>query len=79
MSKKKSSYSQDERAEEIYQFVRNWRLNEGLSQREFSMLADRHVNTVQNLESGKNITLQTLLAFIDAMQISPAQFFEDIG
>jgi transcriptional regulator with XRE-family HTH domain len=76
MSKKKSSDSPDKCAEEIYLFVRNWRLNEGLSQREFSMLADRHVNTVQNLESGKNITLQTLLAFIDAMQISPAQFFE---
>jgi transcriptional regulator with XRE-family HTH domain len=65
---------------EISSFIRNWRLNEGLSQSEFSQLAGIHTNTLIHLESGrKQVTLRVLFACLDAMDgISLDQFFQGI-
>jgi transcriptional regulator with XRE-family HTH domain len=76
MSKTKNSNNQDKRIEEICLFVRNWRLNEGLSQREFSHLSNKHLNTIQKFESGSNVTVRSLLAIIDAMDMNLQQFIE---
>ena len=62
---------------EITGFIRNYRINDGLTQTEFSELSETHVNTLQRFETGdKNITLVTLFNFIDAMDMTLAEFFE---
>jgi transcriptional regulator with XRE-family HTH domain len=63
-------------ATEISLFIKNWRLNEGLTMNNFAKLADVHLNSVYNLEHQKNITLSTLLRCIDATGLSLSEFFE---
>jgi transcriptional regulator with XRE-family HTH domain len=64
------------RLEEISLFIKNWRISEGLTQPDFSNLADIHANSVYNVEHQKNITLLTLLNCIDATGLTLSQFFE---
>ena len=64
------------RLEEISLFIKNWRISEGLTQPDFSKLADIHANSVYNIEHQKNITLLTLLNCIDATGLTLSQFFE---
>jgi len=77
MSKRKIPEYHLKRVEEITGFVRNYRINERLSQTEFSNISETHVNTIQRFEVGdKNITLVTLFNFIDAMDMTLGEFFE---
>jgi transcriptional regulator with XRE-family HTH domain len=82
MSKKKKEIQehQRKRLEEISLFIKNWRINEGLTQLELSKLTDTHVNTIQKFEKhNNNISVITLFACIDAMDgITLSQFFEGI-
>ena len=66
------------RIEEIQLFLKNYRINDGLTQSEFSKIADLHVNSVQRFEKGslKNIKLLTLLSLIDATEMSLSEFFQ---
>ena len=81
MSKKQNQYSnQEKRINEISLYislyVKNWRMNEGLTQREFSKLADIHVNSIYNLEHQKGINILTLIKCIDAMDgMTVSEFF----
>ena len=77
MSKRKIPEYHLKRFEEITGFVRNYRINDCLTQTEFSDMSETHVNTLQRFEAGeKNITLVTLFNFIDAMDMTLAEFFE---
>ncbi|MGYP000877121597 len=77
MSKRKISEYHKNRFEEITGFVRNYRINDGLTQAEFSDMSETHVNTLQRFETcNKNITLVTLFNFIDAMDMTLGEFFE---
>jgi transcriptional regulator with XRE-family HTH domain len=76
MSKKKIQEDQVKRIKEIGLFIKNWRLNEGYSQHEFSKITNKHANTILNIESGKNITVLTLLDCLDAMEMTISEFFE---
>ena len=69
---------QEKRIEEIRLFIKNYRINDGLSQTDFSELADLHVNSLQRFEKGslKNIKLLTLLSLIDATEMSLSEFFQ---
>jgi len=79
MSNKEIQNHQDLRIKEITVFIKNWRLNEGLSQREFSKLADVHVNSIYNLERQRGSNLITLLKCIDAMEgMTLSEFFSEI-
>jgi DNA-binding XRE family transcriptional regulator len=69
---------QRKRYDEIRMFVKNYRINDELTQREFSNMAEIHTNTIQNFESGKNITLLTLFGCIDAMGMTLSEFFDGI-
>ena len=66
------------RYDEIRLFVKNYRINDGITQREFGEMAEIHTNTIQNLEAGKNITLFTLLSCIDAMGMTLSECFEGL-
>ncbi len=81
MSKKNIPEHQLTRIREISLFIKNWRLNEGLSQSEFSELANVHVNSIYNIENQKHSNtpnLITLLNCIDATGLTLSQFFEDM-
>jgi transcriptional regulator with XRE-family HTH domain len=79
MSKKAITKNQEKRLEEITLLIKNYRLNDGLTQTEFSRISDLHVNTIRRLESGyRNISLLTLFSCIDSMDITIAEFFEGI-
>jgi len=77
MSKRKIPEYHLKRFEEITGFVRNYRINDGLTQAELSNMSETHVNTLQRFETcDKNITLVTLFNFIDAMDMTLGEFFE---
>lgn len=78
MSIKSIPESQKKRIEEISLFIKNWRVNENLTQHDFSEAAEIHVNTIQKLEGGYSVTLLTLFACIDAMDMTLSEFFEGI-
>jgi len=77
MPKRKIPEYQRKRLEEMSLFIKNWRLCENLSQREYSKLADTHINTLQRFETHKNnISVLTLFAFIDTMEgMTLSEFF----
>lgn len=76
MSEKEIPEYQQKRIEGISLFIKNWRLNEGLSQREFSQLAGIHPNSLYHLERMGLYNILTLLKCIDATCLTVAQFFE---
>jgi len=80
MHKKLIPEYQEKRIEEIRLFIKNYRINDGLSQSEYSEIADVHVNSLQRFEKGnlKNIKLLTLLSLIDATEMSLSEFFQTI-
>jgi transcriptional regulator with XRE-family HTH domain len=76
MSQKHIPEHQRLRMQEISLFIKNWRLNEGLSMREFAKLADVHVNSIYNLEHKRGININTLINCIDAMDgMTLSEFF----
>jgi len=80
MSKKEIQNHQRLRIREITLFIKNWRINEGLSQREFSKLANVHVNSIYNLERQRGSNVITILNCIDAMDgMTVAEFFAGIA
>jgi transcriptional regulator with XRE-family HTH domain len=79
MSKREIENHQNSRVKEITLFIKNWRINEGLSQREFSKLADVHVNSIYNLERQRGSNLITILKCISAMEnMTLSEFFSGI-
>jgi len=78
MQKQSTPEYQLRRIEEIRLLLKNYRINDGLTQTEFSKIADLHVNSVQRFEKGslKNIKLLTLLSLIDATEMSLSEFFQ---
>ena len=80
MHKKLIPEYQEKRIEEIQLLIKNYRINDGLTQSEYSEIADVHVNSLQRFEKGnlKNIKLLTLLSLIDATEMSLSEFFQTI-
>ena len=81
MQKQSTPEYQLRRIEEIRLLLKNYRINDGLTQTEFSKIADLHVNSVQRFEKGslKNIKLLTLLSLIDATGMSLSEFFQTMA
>lgn len=79
MSKREIQNYQNLRIKEIALFIKNWRINEGLSQKEFSKLADLHVNSIYNLERQRGSNVITLIKCIEAMDyMTLSEFFSEI-
>lgn len=78
-NKKQIPEYQSLRTAEIAMFIKNWRLCEGLTQREFAKLADVHFNSVYNIEHQKGTNLITLMNCIDAMDgMTLSEFFAEM-
>jgi len=83
MNKNEIPKHQIKRIEEIGLFLKNWRLNEGMSQREFSEMAGIHPNSLYFIEcSAKNnlrlYNILTLLKCISATGLTVSQFFDEM-
>lgn len=76
MSTKEIPEHQKNRIEVIGMFLKNWRLNEGLTQREFSELSGIHYNSTHNIEHYKLYSVLTLLKSVDATGLTLGEFFE---
>jgi DNA-binding XRE family transcriptional regulator len=76
MSKKHIPESQKKRIEEISLFIKNWRINDNMTQNDFSKLAEVHPNSIYNIEHQKVYNIVTLLKIIDATGLTVAEFFE---
>jgi transcriptional regulator with XRE-family HTH domain len=75
---KKQNEHHIERMKEISMLIKNWRVNDLISQYEFGCMAETHTNTIRNLEAGKNVTVLTLFNCIDALGVTVSEFFESI-
>jgi transcriptional regulator with XRE-family HTH domain len=59
-------------------FLRELRLNEGITQQELSQQMNLHRNSIIRAENSKNLTLISLFELADALDISPKELFQDI-
>ena len=60
-------------------FIRNYRMNFGMTQYELSDCADSvHRNTLVRLEAGKNISLVKLFEVLYALELEPHDLFLDV-
>lgn len=66
------------RFEYVSIFLRELRLNSGLTQEELSQQMNLHRNSIIRVEKAKNITLLSLFELADALDISPKELFQDI-
>jgi len=78
MYKHKIPKHQIKRIEEIALFLKNWRLNEGMSQCEFSEIAEVHPNSIYHIENMELYNIMTLLKCIDATGLTVSQFFDEM-
>ncbi|MFW6046504.1 MAG: helix-turn-helix transcriptional regulator [Candidatus Woesearchaeota archaeon] len=67
-----------ERLVSISTFLKEYRLQTGLSREEFSRLYGFSRITLQNAETGKNITLLTLFRIIDLLSCPLNELFYDM-
>jgi len=79
MSNKPITDQNLKRLENLSIFLRELRLNEGLTQRELSQNLNLHRNTIHRAENARNITLLSLFELADALEISPTDLFLDIA
>jgi transcriptional regulator with XRE-family HTH domain len=75
---KQLNHHNQKRMKYISAFIRNYRLNMGMSQYELSECTNVHRNTLVRLEAGKNISLIKLFEILDAMNLEPHQLFLDL-
>ncbi len=66
------------RLEYLSTFLRELRINEGMTQKELSQQMNLHRNTIIRAENAKNLTLLSLFELADALDISPKELFLDI-
>jgi transcriptional regulator with XRE-family HTH domain len=66
------------RLEYLSTFLRELRLNEGMTQKELSQHMKLHRNTIIRAENAKNLTLLSLFELADALDLSPKELFLDI-
>lgn len=60
-------------------FIRNYRMNIGMTQYELSECADSfHRNTLVRLEAGKNTSLIKLFEVLEALELEPHELFLDV-
>jgi len=77
MSNKPFSEHHRKRLEYLSIYLRELRINSGLTQKELSNNS-LHRNTIIRAENNHNITLLTLFELADAFDISLSELFQDI-
>ena len=67
------------RLDYIASFLRNYRLNVGMTQHDLSECSNSvHRNTIIRAETAKNISLLKLFEILDALELEPHDLFLDV-
>ena len=67
------------RMEYISSFIRNYRMNIGMTQYDLSECTNSvHRNTLVRLEAGKNVSLLKLFQVLDALELEPHELFLEV-
>ena len=73
------NHHHQKRLEYIAAFLRNYRLNVGMTQHDLSECSHSvHRNTIIRAEAAKNISLLKLFEILDAMELSPQDLFMEV-
>jgi len=80
MKIKPVSEQNSKRLDYLSTFLRELRLNEGLTQKELSQNINLHLhrNTILRAENAQNLTLLSIFELADALNININQLFQDI-
>lgn len=78
MNKNKIEDHNKKRLQAISMFLREFRINSGLTQEEVSQFSSPHRNTIVRAENARNISLMKLFELMDALGIEPRELFLDI-
>ena len=72
-------HNHQKRMEYIASFLRNYRMNIGMTQYDLSECTNSvHRNTLVRLEAGKNVSLLKLFQVLDALELEPHELFLDV-
>jgi transcriptional regulator with XRE-family HTH domain len=66
------------RLDQVGMFIKNIRLNDGLTQAEMAIACGLSRNTIQKVEYSGNMKLVTLFKIIDAFDLTLEQFFTEM-
>ena len=73
------NHKYQKRMDYIASFLRNYRLNDGMTQYDLSKCTDSvHRNTVVRAEAAKNISLLKLFEILDALELKPQDLFMEV-
>jgi transcriptional regulator with XRE-family HTH domain len=78
MNKNKIEEHNQKRLQSIGMFLREFRINSGLTQEEVSQFSSPHRNTIVRAETARNISLLKLFEIMDALGLEPREVFLDI-
>jgi len=78
MYKNKIEDHNQKRLEAIAMFLKEFRINSGLTQEELSQYSSPHRNTIVRAENARNISLLKLFEILDALELEPREVFMDI-
>ena len=75
----KTNHHHQKRMDYIAAFLRNYRLNVGMTQHDLSECSNSvHRNTIIRAETAKNISLLKLFEILDALELEPHDLFLDV-
>jgi len=78
MYKNKIEDHNQKRLEAIAMFLKEFRINSGLTQEELSHYSSLHRNTIVRAENAKNISLLKLFEIMDTLELEPREVFAEI-
>ncbi len=66
------------RLETLAGFIREYRINEGMTRNDLHQNLNLHVNSIVRAENAKNISLLTLFEIVDTLDLNLKDLFWDI-
>lgn len=78
MIKKQIPDQHQKRLDYISTFLKEFRLSEGMTQKELSINSNLHRNTIIRAENAENLTLLSVFELADSLDISLHDLFQDI-
>lgn len=67
------------RLECLSNFLKEYRINSGITQSELSKMSNVHRNTIIRAENANNLTLISVFELADALDISILELFQEIS
>jgi transcriptional regulator with XRE-family HTH domain len=78
MKGKEISTDHQKKLEAVSSFLREYRINSGISRKELSGFTNLHLNTIARAEHSKNISLLNLIKIAENLDVSWKEIFFEI-